>query len=166
MFYIVLIFVGLITGCFCSIVANEKGYSESSWFILGFLFSFPALIAVAGLPDRKLRKYLRQIGVKQKAINEESEPSEEKIVYGKRTISFVMPSRASKLQIFNKLKSEVKKNLEYEKIFNTFEIKSYDFNESLLGGIEFVIEGDKEESLFIMSSKKLNNTLTQWSGNL
>jgi len=24
-------------------VANEKGYSESSWFILGFLFSFPAL---------------------------------------------------------------------------------------------------------------------------
>ena len=77
-----------------------------------------------------------------------------------------MPSRANKLQIFNKLKSEVKKNQESEKKFNTFEIKSYDFNESLLGGIEFVIEGDKEESLFIMSSKKLNNTLTQWSGNL
>ena len=166
MFYIVLIFVGLITGCFCSMVANEKGYSENSWFILGFLFSFPALIAVAGLPDRKLRKYLRQIGVKQKAINEESEPSEEKIVYGKRTISFVMPSGANKLQIFNKLKSEVKKNLEYQEIFNTFKIKSYDFNESLLGGIEFVIEGDQEESLFIMSSKKLNDIQTQWTGNL
>ena len=78
----------------------------------------------------------------------------------------MMPSGANKLQIFNKLKSEVKKNLEYEEIFNTFKIKSYDFNESLLGGIEFVIEGDQEESLFIMSSKKLINIQRQWSGNL
>ena len=165
-----LIFVLLVgwiaSAFFCAQVADEKGYSSVNWCIFGFLFGFFALIAVAGLPDRKLRKYLRQIGVKQKAINEESEPSEEKIVYGKRTISFVMPSRANKLQIFNKLKSEVKKNLEYEEIFNTFKIKSYDFNESLLGGIEFVIEGDQEESLFIMNSKKLNNIQTQWSGNL
>ena len=58
----------------------------------------------------------------------------------------MMPSGANKLQIFNKLKSKVKKNLKYEEIFNTL-IKSYDFNESLLGGIEFVIEGDQEESL-------------------
>ena len=55
----------------------------------------------------------------------------------------------------NKLKSEVKKNLEYEEIFNTFKIKSYDFNESLFSGIKFVIEGDQEEILFIMRSKKL-----------
>jgi len=151
---------------FCAQVADEKGYSSVNWCIFGFLFGFFALIAVAGLPDRKLRKYLRQIGVKQKAINEESKPSEENIVYGKRTISFVMPSGANKLQIFNKLKSEVKKNLEYQEIFNTFKIKSYDFNESLLGGIEFVIEGDQEESLFIMSSKKLNDIQTQWTGNL
>ena len=165
-----LVFVLLIgwvaSAFFCAQVADEKGYSGTAWGFAGFLFGFFALIAVAGLPDKKLRKYLRQIGVKQKAINEESESLKEKIVYGKRTISFVMPSGANKLQIFNKLKSEVKKNLEYEEIFNTFKIKSYDFNESLLGGIEFVIEGDQEESLFIMSSKKLNNIQTQWSGNL
>ena len=36
-----------------------------------FFFGFFALIAVAGLPDRKLRKYIRQIGEKQNAIEPE-----------------------------------------------------------------------------------------------
>ena len=166
MLVIVLLVVWVTSAFFCAQVAEEKGYSGTAWAFAGFIFGFFALIAVAGLPDKKLRKYLRQIGVKQKAINEESKSSEEKIVYGKRTISFVMPSEANKLQIFNKLKSEVKKNLEYQEIFNTFKIKSYDFNESLLGGIEFVIVGDQEESLFIMNSKKLNDIQTQWTGNL
>ena len=166
MIIFVLLIGWIASAFFCAQVADEKGYSGTAWGIAGFLFGFFALIAVAGLPDKKLRKYLRQIGVKEKAINEESKPKEEKIVYGKRTISFVMPSGANKLQIFNKLKSEVKKNLEYEEIFNRFKIKSYDFNESLLGGLEFVIEDDQEESLFIMSSKKLNNIQTEWTGRL
>ena len=46
---------------FCAQVANEKGYSTVNWCIFGFLFGFFALIAVAGLPDKKLRKYIRQI---------------------------------------------------------------------------------------------------------
>ena len=49
---------------FCASVASEKGYSGTSWGIAGFLFGFFALIAVAGLPDKKLRKYIRQIGEK------------------------------------------------------------------------------------------------------
>ena len=166
MLVIVLLVGWVASAFFCAQVADEKGYSGTAWAFAGFIFGFFALIAVAGLPDKKLRKYLRQIGVKQKAINEESEPSEKKIVFGKRTISFVMPSGANKLQVFNKLKYEVKKNLEYQEIFDTFKIKSYDFNESLFGGIEFVIVGDQEESLFIMSSKKLNDIQTQWTGNL
>ena len=166
MAFFVLAVLWFVAGFYCGLVADQKGYNGTAWAFGGFLFGFIALIAVAGLPDRKLRKYIRQIGEKQKAINEESETSEKKIVYGKRTISFVMPSGANKLQVFNKLKYEVKKNLEYQEIFNTFKIKSYDFNESLLGGIEFVIEGDQEESLFIMSSKKLNDIQTQWTGNL
>jgi len=166
MLVIVLLVGWVASAFFCAQVADEKGYSGTAWAFAGFIFGFFALIAVAGLPDKKLRKYLRQIGVKQKAINEESEPSEKKIVFGKKTISFVMPSGANKLQVFNKLKYEVKKNLEYQEIFDTFKIKSYDFNESLLGGIELVIVGDQEESLFIMSSKKLNDIQTQWTGNL
>ena len=61
MFLLAVIFGGLIIGFFCSNVAEEKGYSAIGWFIAGFLFSFAALIAVAGLPDKRSRKYLRQI---------------------------------------------------------------------------------------------------------
>ena len=68
MFLLAIIFGGLIIGFFCSNVAEEKGYSGVGWFIAGFLFSFAALIAVAGLPDRKLRRYIRLIGEKQNAI--------------------------------------------------------------------------------------------------
>ena len=73
-----LIFIGLASwvACafFCSNVARAKGYSSSSWFFAGFFFGFFALIAVAGLPDKKLRKYLLQIGVKQEAIKRATLP--------------------------------------------------------------------------------------------
>ena len=60
-FNFIFIFFSLITAVFCTHIANEKGYDALSWFILGFLFSFIALIAVAGMPDRQTRKYLRLI---------------------------------------------------------------------------------------------------------
>ena len=63
---------------FCASVASEKGYNGTAWAFGGFLFGFFALIAVAGLPDRKLRKYIRLIGEKQKAISKESESLESK----------------------------------------------------------------------------------------
>ena len=49
---------GFICGCFCSMLATEKGYQElpepiPKWFGAGFLFGIFALIAAAGLPDRK-----------------------------------------------------------------------------------------------------------------
>ena len=56
---------------FCGGVAEQKRYSRANWVFAGFLFDFIALIAVAGLPDRKQRKYLRQIGEKQNAIEPE-----------------------------------------------------------------------------------------------
>ena len=164
---IFILLIGWIASAFfCASVAIEKGYSGTSWGIAGFLFGFFALIAVAGLPDKKLRKYLRQIGAKEQTNNEEIRLSEEKKVYRKKIISFVMPSGANKLQLFNKLKSEVKKNEEYKDIFDGFKIKTYDFNKSLLGGLEFVIEGDEDECLFIMSGKKLNDIQTEWTGTL
>ena len=65
------IFLLIISGAFSSAVANEKGYNFFWWFILGFFFNFFALVAVAGLPDRKLRKYIRQITDKQNDISPE-----------------------------------------------------------------------------------------------
>ena len=51
----------LASALFCAILANEKGYLPVAWFFGGLFFGFFALIAAAGLPDKKLRKYIRQI---------------------------------------------------------------------------------------------------------
>jgi len=51
--------VGLLVAMFCSSIAREKGHDEIVWLILGFFFSFIALIAIAGMPDLVSRKYLR-----------------------------------------------------------------------------------------------------------
>ena len=68
--------VWIVSALFCALVANEKGYSNVAWFFGGIVFSFIALIAVAGLPDKRLRNYLRQIGEKQNAIEPEGRGKE------------------------------------------------------------------------------------------
>ena len=57
----VVVIGGLASALFCAILANEKGYLPVAWFFGGLFFGFFALIAAAGLPDKKLRKYIRQI---------------------------------------------------------------------------------------------------------
>ena len=80
MVFIFSLIVFFIAGLFCFNVAEEKGYNGFLWFIGGFLFSFIALIAVAGLPDKKLRKYIRQIGENQNAIDPEGTNGSKKII--------------------------------------------------------------------------------------
>ena len=80
MVFIISLVVFFITGLYCLNVAEEKGYNGFLWFVGGFLFSFAALIAVAGLPDRKLRKYIRQIGEKQNAIDPEGSSNFKKVI--------------------------------------------------------------------------------------
>jgi threonine/homoserine/homoserine lactone efflux protein len=53
--------VGFFVAMFCSSIAREKGHNEIVWLILGFFFSFIALIAIAGMPDLVSRKYLRRL---------------------------------------------------------------------------------------------------------
>ena len=71
-FFFILI-IGLIAGFLASNIASDKGHSATSWFFAGFLLGPLGLIAAAGLSDRKLRKYIRQIGEKQDAIPPEKE---------------------------------------------------------------------------------------------
>ena len=63
-FYVVLwIIQGIICGCFCSKLAVAKGFLDgeqeiqpdhaTSWAMAGFFFGIFALIAAAGLPDRR-----------------------------------------------------------------------------------------------------------------
>lgn len=46
-------FIWLIIAIICGVVASSKGRSGIGWFLLGFLFSFFALILVALLPSLK-----------------------------------------------------------------------------------------------------------------
>ena len=48
-----LFFVGIISGSFCAYIAKEKNRGDGAWFVLGFLFSLFALIALVGLPIRE-----------------------------------------------------------------------------------------------------------------
>ena len=59
-FYVILTVTAIIYGsvccAFCKRLLTEKGYSEdriTDWEIAGFFFGIFALIAAAGLPDRK-----------------------------------------------------------------------------------------------------------------
>ena len=50
---VALLFYAFACACFCSKVATEKGYGEGRWGFAGVFFGIFALIAAAGLPDRK-----------------------------------------------------------------------------------------------------------------
>ena len=166
MLFFVLITGWIASAFFCASVANEKGYSGTAWGFAGFLFGFFALIAVAGLPDKKLRKYIRQIGEKQKAIEKESEGAEwvEQPSDWGSSIRFVMTPAATEEEMYKRLISEISKNKELKNKFDKLKIKSYEFNEPLLGGKEFSLMGEDLRTLFVMSAKKLNDIQTQWTG--
>ena len=171
MLFFVLITGWIASAFFCASVANEKGYSGASWGFAGFIFGFFALIAVAGLPDKKLRKYIRQIGEKQKAIEKESAGAESEGAewvdqssdWGS-TIQFVMPTSSNEEEIYKRLISEIGRNKAVKKKFDKLKIETYEFSESLLGGREFVLLGKDLRTLFVMTGKELNAIQYQWTG--
>ena len=58
---ILIIFVWLPCAFFTLTVAANKDCYVFPWFLGGLFFGPLALIAIAGMPDKKARKYLRQI---------------------------------------------------------------------------------------------------------
>jgi cell division protein FtsW (lipid II flippase) len=58
---IIYLILGFVFAMFCSSLAREKGHSESTWALIGFFFSFIALIVIAGMPDLISRNYLRRL---------------------------------------------------------------------------------------------------------
>ena len=151
-----------ICGFLAASVASEKGYSYASWFIAGLLFSVLALIAAAGLPDKKLRRYIRLIGEKQNAIQVEKETV--KIINGSTTIKFLLPQDSEKEIIYQKLIDLIKKK-GFKKKLDLLEIKSYDLEDSVLGGKEFVVSGKKDKYLIILSGKDKGDEI-EWSGKI
>ena len=68
---------GFVTAFLAGKIAHAKGWSGFSWGLAGLLFGPLGLIAAAGLPDRRLRQYLRELSVHQgvnlEALEKESE---------------------------------------------------------------------------------------------
>lgn len=60
-------------GVYAGVIAASKNHNWFPWSLGGFLFGPVALIATAGLPDRKLQRYVR-------AISEDTEEASEGLV--------------------------------------------------------------------------------------
>ena len=60
-FLIAFFFIWIPIRFFTTTVANSKDYNGFAWFIGGVLFGPIALISIAGMPDKKSKKYLRVI---------------------------------------------------------------------------------------------------------
>ena len=151
-----------ICGFLAASIASEKGYSYASWFIAGLLFSVLALITAAGLPDKKLRRYIRLIGEKQNAIPVEKETV--KIINGSTTIKFLLPQDSDKEIIYQKLVDLIKKK-GFKNKLDSLEIKSYDLVDSILGGKEFFVSGKKDNYLIVLSGKSKGDEI-EWSGKI
>jgi hypothetical protein len=60
-----LILFWIVSGVLASSIGSTKGWNGVSWFLAGCLFGPLGLIAAAGLPDRRLRIYLRHLAAEQ-----------------------------------------------------------------------------------------------------
>ena len=156
--FIVLLIVWLSAGFYSGEVANEKGYSGAAWFIGGLFFGFIALIAAAGLPDRKLRKYIRLIGEKQNAIEVVKEKFE--LVDGNTKISFSMPKDSRKEEIYKELVDLLKDGGCKLEEYN---VTSYNLYNKL--DKKFVVNSDEVDQLIVLYGKEKGNQIN-WSGRI
>ena len=154
----ILLIVWLSAGFYSGEVANEKGYSGAAWFLGGLFFGFIALIAAAGLPDRKLRKYIRLIGEKQNAIEVVEEKFE--LLDGNTEISFSMPKDSSKEEIYRELFDVLKDggcNLE------EYNVTSYNLYRRL--DKKFIVNSEEEDQLIVLYGTEKGNKIN-WSGRI
>ena len=64
-FLIALLFLWIPCAIFCGTISEDKGHNGIAWFWGGLLFGPIALLAVAALGDRKLRRYIRLMAENQ-----------------------------------------------------------------------------------------------------
>jgi hypothetical protein len=56
---IAIVYIAVASACFASSIANAKGCDSSAWTLAGFLCGPLALLAIAGMPDRKTQRIIR-----------------------------------------------------------------------------------------------------------
>ena len=67
---LIAVMFAVICAVFCSKIANSKGWDSNDWAVCGFLFGPIALLAACGLPDKKLRVYVRALAEKLEALED------------------------------------------------------------------------------------------------
>ena len=60
--------VWAIFAAFCATLAGAKGYNQANWTFAGLFFGPIALLAAMGMPDKKLRNYVRLLAEHQGAV--------------------------------------------------------------------------------------------------
>ena len=156
--FFALVILWFASAFYCGEVAHQKGYKGAAWAIGGFFFGFFALVAAAGLPDRKLRKYIRLIGEKQNAI--EIVEEEFKLVDGNTKISFSMPKNSSKEEIYKELVDLLKDGGCKLEEYN---VTSYNLYNKL--DKKFVVNSDEVDQLIVLYGKEKGNQIN-WSGRI
>ena len=147
-FFVVLI-LGVFSGFLSSTVASDKGHDGTAWFLVGLLLGPLGLIASAGLSDRKLRRYLRQIGEKQDAIKPYQ--SREKESENKSVGSFLIPKEANEEEVFEKL-AELLEKKNYSGVIENIDKTKLNCNNPLFGGKELIVKDKNGETLVLVSS--------------
>ena len=162
--FVLAVVIWLISGVFCGEVAEQKGYSRANWVFAGFLFGFIALIAVAGLPDRKLRKYLLQIGVKQDAIKRATlDDEEDKAFSGNQKIRFITEESDREEETYKKLLSCITDNETKERFIRKVE---YTVLEKLPQSANFYCQDKEKNYLLMLSGRKVEGNQIEWIGTL
>ena len=157
--FFALVILWFASAFYCGEVAHQKGYKGAAWAIGGFFFGFFALVAAAGLPDRKLRKYIRLIGEKQNAIEGVKETLE--VVDGNTKISFSVPKDSSKEEIYKELVLVLKEGgCKLEK----YNVTSYDLDIDNWGK-EFIVNSEDKDRLIVLDGKDKGNQI-DWSGRI
>ena len=68
---LLVILLAVVCAIFSANLAHLKGHSAEAWSFGGLLFGPLALLAAVGLPDLKLRRYLRLLAEQQGAVEKE-----------------------------------------------------------------------------------------------
>jgi len=133
-------------------------------FFAGFFFGFIALISLAGLPDRKLRKYLFQIAMKQEAIRRANlDDEEEEDVESSQKIRFLISEDAKEEEIYKKIQTNIEDKATKEEMIRR--VESTEKDNRGLGSFEFKCKDKDGNYLLILKGKKIGDRI-EWTGNL
>lgn len=105
--FIGLLIQALVFGFFCSYIAGEKNRSKSNWFVLGFLFSILAVLALMAIPKIENDKSSSDSWHSAKPIAKQK--AQESLFDGERNVS------SSSYQLFLTKRFDIEKNSTLEK---------------------------------------------------